>query len=243
MAEACAPATRPLLPVSGPCGDGRGGRLATSGGACPCVPTSHCWRWPGLDSELGDQGRDVEPFGCPELARGAEMQRCQRRALDTAQCPLDVAHWTLHVRPRRGAPCSPPPALACQPGQRGCRRPPRAFAPGEASVCRAQQGRVSDPPSHGRFVPSPRHCHSEFCGPPRGRGAPLWGPHAAVPRLVRPWPSFRGVTGWSGLVALCLRCRSVVCLAGGQRDPSPVAWVTGGGAPLPLVTESVLAVH
>lgn len=44
-------------------------------------------------------------------------------------------------------------------------------------------------------------------------------------------------------MALCLRCRSVVCLAGGQRDPSPVAWVTGGGAPLPLVTESVLAVH
>lgn len=182
MAEACAPATRPLLPVSGPCGDGRGGRLATSGGACPCVPTSHCWRWPGLDSELGDQGRDVEPFGCLELARGAEMQRCQRRALDTAQCPLDAAHWTLHVRPRRGAPCSPPPALACQPGQRGCRRPPRAFAPGEASVCRAQQGRVSDPPSHGRFVPSPRHCHSEFCGPPRGRGgAPLGTPCRCPP--------------------------------------------------------------
>lgn len=99
---------------------------------------------------------------------------------------------------------------------------------------------MSDPrpaPSRGHLVPPPRCWHGA------SSADPLVCPHAAVPRVVRLWSSFRVVTRWSGLVALCPRCQCVVCLAGGQRDLSCVAWMTGGSAPLPLVTESALAVH
>lgn len=98
-------------------------------------------------------------------------------------------------------------------------------------------------PSHGHLVPPPQRCHGVSSADPLVEGRVPLGVPLPCLRVVRPWPSFQGVTQWSGLVALCLRCRSVVCLAGGQRGQPRVAWMTGGGALLPLVTESVLAVH
>lgn len=173
--------------------------------------------------------------------------------LDTARCSLDAAPWTLRVRPRHSAsllvPCCLWPASW---GQRRCRQLPRALAPGETSTHRAQQGRPRErlvclicapAPSHGHLVPPPQRCHGVSSADPLVEGRAPLGVPLPCPRVVRPWPSFQGVTRWSGLVALCLRCRSVVCLAGGQRGQPRVAWMTGGGALLPLVTESVLAVH